>query len=126
MRRRTFLLLRPRKLKFNKPFKRFIENNEKLSNGSNAGYLKHGNLGLKSLSCCHLRFHQIEAVRRFLTKYCHKDSGIKLYFNTIVFNSPLTKKSMGVRMGKGKGKLNTFVHNVIRGQILFELSNFIS
>lgn len=124
MRRRTFLLLKPRKLKFNKPFKRFIENNAKLPQQSSAGFLKHGKLGLKCLSACHLRFHQIEAMRRFLVKYCPKKGKTKLYFNTIVFNSPLTKKSLGVRMGKGKGKLDLFVHNVVRGQILFELSSF--
>lgn len=125
MRRRTFLLLRPRKLKFNKPFKKFIENNAKLPQKSTAGFLKHGRLGLKCLSACHLRFHQIEAMRKFLAQYCPKHGNIKLYFNTIVFDSPLTKKSSGIRMGKGKGKINEFVHNVVRGQILFEISNFI-
>ncbi|EDO37579.1 predicted protein, partial [Nematostella vectensis] len=36
---------------------------------------------------------------------------------------PMTKKALGSRMGKGKGKMDHYVANVKAGKILFEYSS---
>lgn len=75
--------------------------------------------GLKIMETCRLQEYQFNALH-FNTKRIRKRAkGVKLKGATISFNIPLTKKSTGVRMGKGKGKIKHWCGNFIKGSILF-------
>jgi large subunit ribosomal protein L16 len=75
--------------------------------------------GLKSLAAGRLTFKQIEAGRRTIRRTVSKRG--KLVIRTFTGVS-ITKRSMGLRMGKGKGSHDRWVCPVRRGQILYELS----
>lgn len=119
--RASFFLERPRALRYTRSFKKYIKN-KAVPHRSVAGHLKLGALGFKSLGAYRLRVNQIEAVRKFVVKY-YKKKKIKIIFN-IVFDNPLTKKGLGVRMGKGKGKLDSFLCNIRSGCVFLELDGF--
>lgn len=111
------LLKQPRFFKWKKAFK------QKITCSSTTKKLiipKFGSFGVKALESGKLQYHQIESMRRVLIRFCKKTS--KLWFHPI-FSVSLTKKPSEVRMGKGKGKLDSWVANVISGQILIEIEN---
>ena len=62
---------------------------------------------------------QIEAARIAMTR--HVKRGGKIWIN-IFPDRPLTKKALGLRMGSGKGPVETWVANVKPGRIMFEIS----
>jgi ribosomal protein L16 len=63
-------------------------------------YLKKGQIALRSLENVKLTYNQIEACRKSIRRILNKKGVIILRVNT---NVSLTKKSLGSRMGKGKG-----------------------
>jgi len=73
--------------------------------------------GIYALTTGYIKESAIEAgriaiVRKAKTKQVWK----------IVCESPFTKKPVGTRMGKGKGKLNYWAAEAIAGQVLFEFN----
>ncbi|CRH88657.1 50S ribosomal protein L16 [Chlamydia trachomatis] len=62
---------------------------------------------------------QIEAARIAMTRYIKR--GGKVWIN-IFPDRPLTKKALGLRMGSGKGPVETWVANVKPGRIMFEIT----
>lgn len=83
---------------------------------------KKGLFGLKALSSSRLRSSHLEAIRRFVQKRIKKR--IKDKLRVCVFpDLPITKKSSGVRMGKGKGAIEFWVTPVYSGRVLFELGS---
>lgn len=74
---------------------------------------------LKSLGSGRLTFKQIEAGRRTIRRTVSKRGRLVIRPFTGV---SITKRSLGVRMGKGKGSHDRWVCPVRRGQILYELS----
>lgn len=90
-----------------------------------ASITKEGFLGLKSLDNKQITDSQIEAARRCITRITKRNC--KLWIR-IKCNIPLTKKSIGSRMGKGCGAFHIFVHNLKKGTIIFEVfySNLVS
>jgi large subunit ribosomal protein L16 len=74
---------------------------------------------LKSLSYFCVTNLQLESARRIIIKIVGKK--IKLDIRICAF-MPVTKKSQGSRMGKGKGKFNYWVSIIKPGQLIFELS----
>lgn len=117
----NFFLERPRVLKYPRSFKKHIKN-KAVPHRSVSGFLRHGVLGFKSLSPYRLHVNQVEAVRKLLFRYFKKKK-IKMVFG-LCFNNPLTKKGLGVRMGKGKGKLDSFVSNINAGRVFLEIDGF--
>lgn len=82
-------------------------------------FLKDGEYALQSIEPGKLKFKQIEACRRTIKRGVKKLGSlwIKLFTNT-----PVYKKSLASRMGKGKGNLSHWIAPVKKGQILFEIS----
>ena len=78
-----------------------------------------GEYGLMAKDGAWITANQIEAARVAMTRYMKR--GGKVYIN-IFPHMPLTKKSIGTRMGKGKGAVEAWVAVVKAGKILFEVS----
>ena len=78
-----------------------------------------GEYGLMAKEGAWITSNQIEAVRVAMTRYMKR--GGKVFIN-IFPHMPLTKKSIGTRMGKGKGAVEAWVAVVKEGKILFEVS----
>ncbi|MBD3279100.1 MAG: 50S ribosomal protein L16, partial [Candidatus Pacebacteria bacterium] len=74
--------------------------------------------GLKALSGGWVSSREIEAARKKIT-YATKRTG--KYWIRVFPHKPITKKPVGVKMGSGKGDIETYVAVVKPGMILFEL-----
>ena len=74
---------------------------------------------LKSLGSGRLNFKQIEAGRRTIRRTVSKRGRLIIRPFTGV---SITKRSMGLRMGKGKGGHHQWVCPIRRDQILYEIS----
>jgi len=98
----TFLRRQPKKIFYKKPFKRKVYNNDKILK-IKAASVQYGYYGLKALQAGRLKFRQVEAVRKIFLFFFREDSDLLI---RLQFNSPVTSKSVGVRMGRGKGKLS--------------------
>ena len=81
--------------------------------------LHNGQFGLMAMEGAWITANQIEAARVAMTRYMKR--GGKVFIN-IFPHMPLTKKSIGTRMGKGKGAVEAWVAVVKEGKILFEIS----
>lgn len=95
------MVLNPKKILFKNRFKlrRFLSfKNSKLC---------FGNIGFKVMRPMFFNAKRIFRFKLFFKKLNKKSDKTKrkLWFNTFPF-FPLTKKPQGLRMGKGKGKLN--------------------
>lgn len=88
-----------------------------MSKGGNQ--LAFGEYGIQALEPAYVTNRQIEAARIAMTR--HIKRGGKVWIN-IFPDRPLTKKALGLRMGSGKGPVETWVANVKPGRILFELA----
>lgn len=88
-------------------------------------FLKAGILGLKILNFGFLFPNQLKAIYLTLNKILKKKGVIYIFAFP---NGSLTSKSLGARMGKGKGKiLSNWVFKVKAGYILCEIhTSFIS
>ena len=111
------MLLSPRKTKYRKqqkkkPFKSVY--------GSSSGFegLNHGVIGLKALEPGRLKSKQIQSVRNAINKKIKKIGRLKV---NAFPHTPITKKPIEVRMGKGKGNVDHWVFNVRAGFILCEI-----
>ena len=78
-----------------------------------------GEYGLMAKEGAWITSNQIEAARVAMTRYMKR--GGKVFIN-IFPHMPLTKKSIGTRMGKGKGAVEAWVAVVKEGKIMFEVS----
>ena len=81
--------------------------------------LHFGTYGLMAMEGAWITTNQIEAARVAMTRYMKR--GGKVWIN-IFPHMPLTKKSIGTRMGKGKGAVEAWVAVVKEGKVLFEIA----
>lgn len=82
---------------------------------------KKGFFGLKILKTIRLKTNQIEAARKAIRKRIKKKYKIKPLL--IGFTDRVaTRKSSGVRMGKGKGNIDFWYFYAKNGRIIFELN----
>ena len=88
-----------------------------MSKGGNT--LAFGDFGIQALEPAYITNRQIEAARIAMTRYIKR--GGKVWIN-IFPDRPLTKKALGLRMGYGKGPVETWVANVKPGRIMFEIT----
>jgi len=106
------MLLRKR-TKFRKQFR-----------GKNRGIATTGNkvsfgeFGLKSLERGEITSRQIESARRAISR--HVKRGGKIWIR-IFPDTPITKKPLEVRMGKGKGSVEYWVAKIQPGKMLYEI-----
>ena len=97
----------------------------KVQRGSRAGLaqtnteLSQGDYGLKTLERGWITAIQIEACRVCITRHLKRRG--KLWIR-IFPDKPVSKKPIGVRMGKGKGDPEFWVSVVAPGTMLFELA----
>ena len=106
-------MLRPKRTKFNKFIKIRIKRTEQRQTN-----LAFGSYGLKTLGGGQISSRQIEAVRRVITRKLKRTG--KLWIR-IFPNTPVTKKPVSVRMGKGKGAVDHWVAVVKPGTIIYEI-----
>ncbi len=67
-----------------------------------------------------LKASQIESARMSILKEVGK-KGLKIWVRVFP-HTPVTKKPLGVRMGKGKGAVDHFVAHVRAGKMVFEFN----
>ena len=80
--------------------------------------LNFGSLALKSTSSGHMTSKQIAALRQTVNKIIKKKGKLKM---CIFPNTPISKKPLEVRMGKGKGNIDRWIFKVRCGTILCEI-----
>ena len=107
-------MLRPRRIKFQKPH--LIKPRGLASRGNR---LVFGNLGLQATKSAYLTAQQIEAARRTITRSVKRIG--KLWVRSYP-DRPVTKRSAESRMGAGKGSPEYWVAVTKPGTILFELA----
>src|SRR6478752_1782269 len=106
-------MLQPTRTKFRKAHKGRIK-----GLATSAANLDFGEYGLKAMEPDRITARQIEAARRALTRHmrCAGRVWIRMYPDV-----PVSKKSLEVRMGSGKGAPEFWVARVKPGRILFEV-----
>jgi large subunit ribosomal protein L16 len=108
------MLNAPRKTKFRKMQKGSIPN-KLLSNAENIVY---GNYAFKATTFGIISNKQLEAARRVIMKKIKKQG--KLWIRVFT-HLPKTKKPVEVRMGKGKGSVDSWIVKIKPGTILYEI-----
>jgi large subunit ribosomal protein L16 len=123
------MLLRPRKNTFksshkNRSLKTF-NNITSLYLSSKSGKLVYGQYGLKNNNHNFLLFNKyLFKIKLFLKKAVRRSNITNRYLWVKVFPQvPLTKKVIGSRMGKGKGKSSNWAAKIPHGCIFIELRN---
>lgn len=114
------MLLQPRNFIFKKKQKK----RSFLSFNSRFEILNFGGAGLLLLKPAQLTSNQLFRFKLFLKRAMKKSDKTKRFVWFHAFpHLPLTRKPNGVRMGKGKGKLECWCTNVPGGTILVEFKN---
>lgn len=106
-------MLQPKRTKFRKQQKG--RNRGLAITGSKVSF---GEYGLKTVERGKLTARQIEAARRAMTR--HIKRGGKIWIR-IFPDTPVTKKPLEVRQGKGKGNVEYWVAKVQPGKMLYEM-----
>lgn len=111
------MLFVPKKSKFKKQQKG--KNPNRIKSSTICQYqLNTGGIGLKALSFDRLSSKQLEALRQTLSKFIKKSG--RVIINAFP-NTPISKKPIEVRMGKGKGNVDHWVFKIKPGFILCEI-----
>lgn len=108
----------PPKLRFRRPHNRPINLNHFVTK-KNSTKLLYGNIGIQVLESGWLTQNHIESCRLILKRKLSKEDEI------VIRAAPtrgITGRSLGIRMGKGKGLIDFWVFPVYKGKIIFELS----
>lgn len=103
--------------------KKFRLKNIKKTNSNFLSYPQYGTLSIKSLNYGILTALQLESIRKCILRKIKK-RGIIWVRSSCIF--PITKKSEGSRMGKGKGPIKFYIAHVKAGSILLEMQIFLS
>jgi len=82
-------------------------------------YLRFGVLMLIAKEASRIKASEFEAVRNTILKVVKKSGKVVL---KIFPHTPITKKPIEVRMGKGKGPVNLWGIKVSPGSVLFEIN----
>ncbi len=84
----------------------------------NGSEISFGSYGLQALDRGYLTNRQIESARRVLTRSLKM--GGKIWI-PVFPDKPITKRPAEVRMGKGKGAVDSWVMPVRQGRVLYEV-----
>lgn len=104
-----------RKLQKNSIYKHKIDNHiNNIINSSNDFCILANNVGI-------LTQKQLECIRILINRRIKKLGG--KFIIKIKPQTPITKKSLGVRMGKGKGSFKEMIFVTKKNQLLFEFKN---
>ncbi len=107
-------MLMPKKQKFRKQMRR--KNRGFSYRGS---VISFGEFALKAVGRGYLTSNQIESARRAITATTKRSGKVWI---RVFPDKPITKKTLGVRMGSGKGAVDHYATPVKPGRVLFELS----
>lgn len=106
----------PSNLKFKKNHK--IKNSFFTLEEKKSSFLIRGTFALKALEYGKLSFQQIEAGRKSIRRNINKKG--QVFIRVFTYHS-VTKRSKGIRMGKGKASHHLWMCPVFAGQIIYEL-----
>jgi len=106
-------MLQPRKTK-----KIASQKGRKKGITSNTQKLRFGDFGLVSLSACIISLKTFESARRTLARATSRKA---LIFLCAACDTSISKKALGIRMGKGKGSHSHWAAKVSAGQVLIEM-----
>ncbi|MGL5964999.1 MAG: 50S ribosomal protein L16 [Fusobacteriaceae bacterium] len=106
-------MLMPKRTKHKKMFRGRLKG--KALRGNTVAF---GDYGLQSLEPSWITNRQIESCRIAINRTFKREGKI---FIRIFPDKPITKRPIGVRMGKGKGNVEGWVAVVKPGRILFEV-----
>ena len=106
-------MLQPKRVKYRKSHK-----GHRRGKAQTGNTLVFGDFGLQALECAWLTSRQIEAARRAVTRFVHRDGKVWI---RIFPDKPVTRKPAETRMGSGKGAVDHWVAVVKPGRILFEM-----
>ena len=107
------MFLQPKKLKYKKIKKGRLSKLEFKTN-----LLKHGTIGLKAVESGTITARQIEAARQAIVRKSKRKGKIWI---RIFPCTPVTRKPIEIRMGKGKGSISHWTAIVKSGTVLFEM-----
>ncbi len=107
-------MLLPKKLKHRKQFR-----GKRDGDATRLVTIAFGRYGLKSMGRGWITSRQIESARRAISNYTQRGGRIWI---TIFPDKPITKKPPEVRMGGGKGDIESYVAPVKPGRIMFEMT----
>ena len=106
-------MLMPKKTKFRKQ-----QTGKRRGLAQRGSTLSFGEFGLKATGRGWITSRQIEAARIAMTRYVKRGGKIWIRFFP---DKPISKKPLGVRMGKGKGTPEEWVAVIKPGRILYEI-----
>ena len=106
-------MLQPTRTKFRKAHKGRIH-----GNASRCNVMNYGSFGLKAVQPDRIISRQIEAARVALTRHMKRQGRV---WTRMFPNIPVSKKPTEVRMGKGKGAVDTWVASIHPGRVLYEI-----
>lgn len=106
----------PKNTKFKKQRKGRLTAN--IAKNKNFDLLKQGSIGLKLIDFGRIDSDQLTACRKILQKIMKKHGVISI---NLMADTPITKKPIEIRMGKGKGAVDRWVTKVHPGTMLFEI-----
>ena len=107
-------MLQPKKSKYRKQQKGKIK-----GIATKGNKVSFGEYGLQSMDFARITGRQIEAARIAITRKVRR--GAKLWIR-IFPHKPVTKKPAEVRMGKGKGDIDSYVAPIKKGTMLYEIA----
>ena len=106
-------MLMPLKTKFRKQMRGRMQGDAQTGN-----VLSFGSFGLQATGRGYVTTRQIEAARRVIARTLKR--GGKTWIRVFP-DKPITKRPAEVRMGKGKGAVDTWVASIRPGRILYEI-----
>jgi large subunit ribosomal protein L16 len=106
----------PKKTKYKKQQKG--KNFNRITNVYNINKFNSGSICLKSLGSGRLNSKQVESMRQSIQKIIKKAGRVIIH---IFPSTPISKKPVEVRMGKGKGNVDHWVFKVKSGIVLCEI-----
>jgi large subunit ribosomal protein L16 len=109
-------MLQPKKPRYRKQMKLVRHIKIKETRGCT---LEFGEFGLRAIEPGWVTNRQIEAARQTMVR--HLKRGGKVWIKVFP-DKPLTKKPAEVRMGKGKGSVETWVAEVKSGKLMYEVT----
>lgn len=115
----------PQNLKYKKYNKRFIFGNQKGFALKSSSLLFKSSCGLVALESGALTVAQIKTCFSLLNKIMQlKKKSSKRLLCSLIIRSPITFKSLGSRMGRGKGTVNAWICYIKKGRVLFQVQGF--
>ena len=106
-------MLQPKRTKFRK-----MQKGKMKGNAQRGSTLNFGTFGIKALEECWITARQIEAARVAVTRYMKRQGQVWI---RIFPDKPITKKPAEVRMGKGKGSIDSWVAVIKPGRVIYEI-----